>query len=277
METAASMSVDKAKTKPFPWPRVVVGLATLVTIVFLYFTPPGLLTKADAVAYAVCHRIAGHSFFIAGRQLPLCQRCTGTFIGALLGFFGQIVVLRRRRTAEFPPPLVIGALLLFTGLWAGDGFNSYLNMIGGPYLYEPQPWLRLITGALNGLMMTGLVFPVFNFTLWREPSMERSIRGLKELGLLVLLELAFAGIVLTKWDGLLYPLGILSALGVMTLLSTVNTMIIVMVVGRENAVDTWQEALIPLLAGYTLSVIQVGVIGLVRYAFTGTLGGFLPM
>jgi hypothetical protein len=47
-------------------------------------------------------------------------------------------------------------------------------------------------------------------------------------------------------------------------------------VGRENAVTTWREALIPLLAGATLSLVEIGAIDALRYVLTGTLQG-LPM
>jgi len=96
-----SPSPDKPRGPAFPMPWLIVVLAVTALLAFLVVTPDGLLTKADMIGYAVCHRLEGHSFTIAGRQLPLCARCTGTFIGALTGFFGQAVVLRRRRAAEF--------------------------------------------------------------------------------------------------------------------------------------------------------------------------------
>jgi len=252
-------------------PGLIITLATGALLAFLIVTPDGLLDKADMVGYAVCHRMEAHSFTIAGHQLPLCARCTGTFIGALVGFFGQAVVLRRRRAAEFPPPLIIVILAGFALLWAADGLNSYLALINGPHFYEPQNWLRLTTGALNGLTMSVLVYPVFNFTLWRRPVHERAIRNLRDLGVLLLLEAGLVGLVLTRWSFLLYPLALLSALGVLALLTSINSMLVVMIVRRENVVDTWREAIIPLLAGFTLSLIQVGAIVLLRYALTGKL------
>jgi hypothetical protein len=42
-------------------------------------------------------------------------------------------------------------------------------------------------------------------------------------------------------------------------------------------VDTWRDAVIPLLAGFTVSLIQVGAIDVVRYALTGTLSGIPPL
>jgi uncharacterized membrane protein len=261
----------------FPLAWLIVLLAATALLAFLIVAPDGLLTKADMVGYAVCHRIKSHSFVIAGRQLPLCARCSGTFVGALTGFLGQAMVLRRRRAAEFPPTLVIVILASFMLLWAVDGLNSYMALINGPHLYEPRNWLRLSTGALNGLTMSALVYPVLNFTLWRHSASEPAIRDLRDLGVLLLLEAGVVGLVLTRWSFLLYPLALLSASGVLALLTSVNSMLVLMIVRRENVVDTWREALIPLLAGFTVSLIQVGMIDVVRYTLTGTLSGIPPL
>jgi len=276
MNTSSS-SLEKPDRPVFPLPWLVVLLAVMALVMFIVATPGGLLDKADMVGYAVCHRIGSHSFAIGGRQLPLCARCTGNFIGALVGFLGQAVVLRRRRASEFPSTFVIVLLVGFTLLWASDGLNSYMQLIGGPHLYEPRNWLRLTTGALNGLTMSALVYPVFNFTLWRRPAPERAIRGLRDLGVLVLLEAGLVGLTLTEWSFLLYPLALLSALGVLTLLTSVTSMLVVMLVRRENVVETWREAAIPLLAGLTVAFIQIGVIDWVRYVLTGTLSGIPPL
>jgi len=278
MDTLTSPPPNEPRGPAFPLAWLVVALAAMAFVAFLIATPDGFLAKADMVGYAVCHRITSHSFTLAGRQLPLCARCSGTFIGALTGLFGQAMVLRRRRTAEFPPPFIIIIIASFMLLWAADGLNSYLTLFpNGPHLYEPQNWLRLTTGALNGLTMSVLVYPVFNFTLWRRPVPERAVRNLRDLGVLLLLEAGMVGLVLTRWSFLLYPLALLSALGVLTLLTSVNSVLALIIVRRENVVDTWREAVVPLLAGFTLSLIQVGVIDVVRYALTGTLEGIPPL
>ncbi len=269
-----SLPSSKSRARSFPLPWLVVLLAIVTLVTFVVATPGGLLSEADMVGYAVCHRIAERSFVIAGQQLPLCARCTGTFIGALVGFFGQAVVLRRRRAAEFPAPFVLAVLIGFSLLWATDGLNSYMTLIHGPHVYEPRNWLRLTTGALQGLTMSALVYPVFNFTLWRNPTSERTIRNLRELGVLILLQVGLIGLVLTEWDFLLYPLALLSAAGVLTLLTCINSMLVLMLIRRENMVNTWRGSIIPLLAGLALSIIQVGAIDLIRYILTGTLEGF---
>jgi len=277
MDIPTPSPLDKAHKSVFPLAWLVILLAVTALVAFLVATPDGLLTKADMVGYAVCHRIGSHSFTIAGRQLPLCARCSGTFIGALIGFFGQAGVLRRRRASLFPPAHIIVVLVGFMALWAADGLNSYMALIQGPHLYEPRNWLRLSTGALNGLSMSALVYPILNFTLWRRPASEPTIRNLRDLGVLLLLEAGLVGLVLTQSSFLLYPLALLSAAGVLTLLTSVNGMLVLMIVRRENAVDTWREAVIPLLAGFTASLILVIAIDVVRYLLTGTLQGIPPL
>jgi uncharacterized membrane protein len=268
---------SRARGSISPLSLLVVGLALATLVTFLVASPGGLLTKMDMVGYAVCHRIPTRSFVFAGRHLPLCARCSGTFLGALVGFFGQAVILRRRRAAEFPPLSVIVILTGFMAVWAVDGLNSYMTLIGGPHVYEPQNWLRLTTGALQGLTMSLLTYPIFNFTLWRHPVPERNVRNLRELGTLVLLEAIMVGVVLTRWAILLYPLAILCALGVLTLLTCVNSMLALLITRRDNMVNDWRASIIPLLAGFTVSLIQVGTIDLVRYALTGTFEGIPPL
>lgn len=253
--------------------RPAILAAVLALVVFALVTPDGLLTKLDLVGYAVCHRIPSRSFFIAGRQLPLCARCTGTFIGALVGLLGQGVVLRRRRAAAFPPFSVIVLLAGFMLLWAFDGLNSYMTLVQGPHLYEPRNWLRLSSGALQGLALSALVYPIFNLTLWRSPSEQRAISSLCDLGILVLMEGGLVFLVLTGYWLLLYPLALLSAVGVLTLLSIVNAMLVVLLAQRENTADSWKDAAIALSIGLVVSVVEVGIIDWVRYSLTGTLQG----
>jgi hypothetical protein len=114
--------------------------------------------------------------------------------------------------------------------------------------------------------------------MWRQFLPERAIRGLRDLGLLILLELSMVGVVLSlvliSWQWTLFPLALVGALGVLTLLTSVNTMLVLIVVQRENTADNWRAALIPLLAGFVVSLIQIAAISAVRYGVTGT---FRPM
>ena len=146
---------------PTGFPRFWVWSGVLLALVglalFIILTPDSILNKADVIAAAVCHRIPSHSFFIDEHQLPLCQRCSGTFPGALMGLLVQWVVWRRRRCQRFPRWKIFVVLAVLAGIWALDGFNSYTTMLTGRSEgllgYAPQPWLRLLSGVLMGMGM----------------------------------------------------------------------------------------------------------------------------
>jgi uncharacterized membrane protein len=86
------------------WPAVlVVALGCWVGLlvaspVALASTHRAVLVGA-ALAYSggsyVCHQQAVRSFAIAGRQMPVCARCTGLYASALAG--GLVGLLRARR------------------------------------------------------------------------------------------------------------------------------------------------------------------------------------
>lgn len=260
------------------WTRwVAIALAVLTVGAYACLTPPGLLDKADWIAAAVCHRIPSHTFFIAGRQLPLCARCTGTFLGALTALFCQAVVLRRR-AAGFPPPGITVVLIGFVLLMGADGLNSYVDLMRGtPLLYEPRQELRLVTGALNGLALGAFLWPMVHFSLWRETAPGRVIRGWRDLGVLLPLEGAMVILVRIGWPPLLYPLALASALGVLTMLTLTMTVLVVIAAGRENRYDRWGDALTPLLVGLTLALLLIGAVDVFRYALLGTITGFLGL
>jgi uncharacterized membrane protein len=277
MDTTTSPNGAEPRNPTLPPRWVAIGIAAVTVAAFLALTPGGLLDKVDAVGSAVCGRIAAHTFVIGGRPLPLCARCTGSFVGALIGFFGQAVVLRRRRAAEFPPIGILIILVLFTLLWAGDGLNSYLDLLGAKHLYEPSNALRLIVGALNGLTWSGLMYPVLNFTLWKEPSEQRAIRGLGDLAVLLLLDAVFVGMVLSGWDWLLYVIAPLSALGVVAMLCSVNTVLVLTLLRRENLARTPSEAVTALLLGLAAAIVLIGVIDAARSLLLPDGSGFLAL
>jgi len=251
---------------------VVLTLSAVVVALFVESPPHSVLGKADLVGFAVCHRIPERSFFLDGQQLPLCARCTGTFLGAMLGL-AVMLMLGRRRAAHLPPLRVLGLLLAFMGIWAFDGLNSYLGLFpGAPQLYQPQNWLRLGTGLLEGLALAILVLPIFNLTVWRDSKPEPAIRNLAEMlavlplvGLLVLVIQAQVGL-------LLYPLAILSSLGVVILLTMINTILVTVALRREGSAQSWRQLVVPVAAGLALAVLQLSALGLLRAYLTVKFG-----
>jgi uncharacterized membrane protein len=251
---------------------VATALAVLILIFFIQVPPSSLLGKADVVGYAICHRIPERSFFLDGRQLPLCARCTGTFLGAIVGL-AAMLLLRRHRAARFPPVQVLGLLVLFIGLWAFDGLNSYMTFFpGAPNLYEPQNWLRLTTGMLNGLALITIVMPIYNFTLWRDTKREQVLKNLWELLAILAVAALLIWLVQAEIGFLLYPLALLSTLGVVVMLVLINSLIATVLLGREGYAQTWRQALIPWTVGAALAILQITAMVLLRAYLTTKLG-----
>jgi len=252
------------------------GVFALVAGAWLALTPPGLLGKADAVGYAICHRIDLRSFHIGDRPLPLCARCTGIYLGALFGM-ATLALLGRRFYGGLPPMRLLVILIGFIGLMGIDGLNSYAKLFPGlPNLYEPNNTLRMITGTLNGLAVGALIYPVFNQTLWRQWEPRPVLGNWRELGLILLVAAGVIGLVLTENPIALYPLALLSALGVVLLLTMLYTIGLLIFLRRENQAETWRQAAWPMLIGLTLAIAQIALIDAARYSVFGTWAG-LPL
>ncbi len=247
----------------------------LVFVSWLFYAPAGLLGKADAVGYAVCHRIDGRSFHIGNIQMPLCARCTGIYLGVALGV-AAMVVAGRGRAGALPPLRVIITLILFIVAMGLDGVNSFLTLLPRlPHVYEPQNWLRLVTGTLDGVAMAVLIFPMFNQTLWRNWEDRPVIANMREVGVLVLLAAVVIALVLSDNAVILYPLALISVGGVVLLLTLTNSMLFMLITRTENKARAAWDALLPLTGGLVGSFALILLIDVARFVATGTWGGFI--
>jgi uncharacterized membrane protein len=280
------MTAPPAETKPpskniflrirdLPKARALLILALLILILAgLLYSPPGLLGKADAIGYAVCHRIDLRSLHLGDRQLPLCARCTGTFLGTIVGAL-LLIAFGRGRSAVWPRRGILIVLALTVVPWGLDGVNSYASLFPGlPHVYEPQNWLRLTTGTLLGMAMAAVFLPAVNQSLWKSPSSEPVIRSVRELVLYFLPAPLLIVLALTENPIILYPLAILSTVGILFLLTGVYTALLLMVLRREGLAETWSDAWPALAAGLALGLLQIYAIDIVRFHLTHTWGGF---
>lgn len=279
-ETVPFRSLVAGRFSSRRWRLLAIVAGALLILAFYTVTDPArlaqsnLLQGADYTGYAICHRITERSFTIAGRQLPLCARCTGIYLGISVTFLVLLMAGRVRRSG-LPPLhllLVLGGFLAAMGV---DGLNSYSHFFPqAPHLYEPQNWLRLVTGAGTGLAMGLITFPALAQTLWRRQDWQGVITSWRELaGLMVLTGLLIL-LVLSNQPALLYVLGITSAAGVLLILTALNAILLLIALRKDSQASRWQQALIPLAAGLSLALLEIGAVGVVRFQLTGTLTGF---
>lgn len=93
-----------------------------------------------------CHQLPERSFSFRGKQFPVCARCTGVFIGEVLGIFlfkvGEISNIIA----------VVFSLIMFA-----DWFVQY------KFHYESNNIRRLITGLLCGYAFGNIIMKYLRY------------------------------------------------------------------------------------------------------------------
>jgi uncharacterized membrane protein len=237
--------------------------------------PKAWLWPLDLAGYAVCHRITQRSFVIDNAQLPVCARDTGMFGAALLGVL-VLALYRPTRATGFARKNLAWVFVLFFVAWGFDGVNSYLVLLRGePLLYPPRNWLRLATGAFMGIALAAHVVPLFNQAVWAQPNPAENdqpvLRGWRDVAGLVLVALGVIGAVLWRPNFLYGPIALVSALGIVVLLSTVNGLLFVLATKRSGRVTAWRQLLLPGLVGLALTLLEIGIIDWLRWTLTRDL------
>ncbi len=79
-----------------------------------------LLAYLFAVGSVICHQLPERSFFLDGRQLPVCARCTGLYLSGAAGLAGwwAAKLLRGWRPQPLPPASAPWAAAGGQGRWA---------------------------------------------------------------------------------------------------------------------------------------------------------------
>src|SRR5688572_7177807 len=70
-----------------------------------------------AAGSVICHQLPERSFFLDGRQLPVCARCTGLYLSGAAGFLGWFVWKTARGGSRFlVPPRTALAIVIAAGV-----------------------------------------------------------------------------------------------------------------------------------------------------------------
>jgi len=133
--------------------------------------------------------------------------------------------------------------------------------------------LRLFTGSGMGIALATVLYPIVNQTLWRELDHRPALEW-KSFGILIGSIIVINFIILIDSPIILYPIAYLSALGTLSLLVIVFAILWIMVMRQDNSFEHPRQLWLPLLSGFTLAILMILSIDLVRLQFTGTWSGF---
>jgi hypothetical protein len=126
----------------------------------------------------------------------------------------------------------------------------------------PSNPLRLMTGIGQGITMGSLLLPVANAMLWDDTSPTRTLDNFWHLLGLLGVGAVVAGMLLSGLDIFLYPLAVLSAVGVVAIMTLIFTVVITSLLRRENKSHTLADAMPLLMLGLTGSLVLIGLIDL---------------
>lgn len=110
---------------------------------------PALASAIYFFFHKICHQIPERSFFLWGKQLAVCSRCTGLYSGFLLAalIYPMLFPLKR---VEVPPRWLLLLALVPMGL------DLFADAIG---IFENSLLSRLISGIILGVAVLFFVLP----------------------------------------------------------------------------------------------------------------------
>jgi uncharacterized membrane protein len=240
--------VDRVVAGPPGW--LVAGLLAgyVLALVGLAVLPGAtLIERLRALDGGICAQLPGHSFFPGGEQLPLCARNTGIYLGFATTFL-YLAASRRLRVSRLPGLPVMLVLGLAVLLMAVDGFNSFFLDLGLPHLYQPMNPLRLITGLGAGTAMAAVIVPAASGLIWRTDEQRSSFDSLGELALILPLLTVDFFVVISVAPIILYPVAILSSVGLVLALTLINLIFALGLTRKIGQFDSWRQ-LFPVFTG----------------------------
>lgn len=255
-----------------PWIAGLGALLFLGLLAALVFLPGAfLLERLRWLDSGICAQLPTHSFYPGGQRLPLCARNTGIYLGFILTLL-TLHATGRGRAQRLPPWPVTIVLVLGVLALAIDGFNSFFLDLGLPYLYQPHNLVRLATGLLTGLALASLALPATNRLFWREDNEQRSISSWKSPLLLTPgLILSFFAVASQSWL-ILYPVALLSTVGLVTVVSSVNLIVIIGISKRDQSFKRYRE-LVPFFSlALLLAIGELLVLAQVKLTLLQALG-----
>ena len=114
------------------------------------------LAFAYAAGSVVCHQLPERSFFLDGRQLPVCARCSGLYLSGAVGLLGWCAWKAARGWQRFAvPPRV--ALAIVIGAAAPTALSYFAGIAG---LWDGSNLTRALLAVPLGLSAGAVVAAV---------------------------------------------------------------------------------------------------------------------
>jgi len=194
---------------------------------------------------------------VSGGFLPVCARDTGLFLGFFISFLFLWLVDRGERKNEMPSKGVLVVVFLAIGALAFDGISSYLGF------RDTTNTIRLITGLASGFALPLLLFPLFNYQIWRRSSSKLVLAGRWEkMALLFTTILTFFFMQIIQRIYIPFGAEVISSLVVISIIFTfviINLVLVTLLPFWYQKADNISQLAIPFLLAFALTVIELSL------------------
>jgi uncharacterized membrane protein len=228
----------------------------MAVLIFLAL-PWSIEHKAHMALHGLCAQQPTHTYRFGDRLLPFDSRMTGIYTGYLMT---SIMLFRAGAHRWCRPPSWsrLAVLAAFGGVMAVDGFNSFVKDLELPYLYQPQNWLRLVTGMMAGIVLGFALCFLTASTVWKAVDTRR--QTLERISLLPRIVLAWIpiGLAVTSGVGAFYvPLTLLLVFSAALALTSLSLVVLVILRRRD-----FTFAGVSSLGGYGLGAMGLAVVAM---------------
>lgn len=271
----AEITVQRRLLSSKVWPRPVVLVSILGMLAFLALPWP-LEHKAHVILHGLCAQRPSHTYYFGDRPLPFDARMTGIYIGFLVT---MIVLLANgaHRWCRPPSATRIAALMTLGGAMAADGFNSLLRDLVLPHPYQPQNWLRIVTGAGAGIVLAVALCFLLSVTLWRTVNAQR--QTLESWTTLIMAAVVATPLLLISTSGIgpfYAPTVLVLVFAALAALTTLSLVVIVIVRKMEYRFSSAKQIEAVVIPAFVLALgimlgLSIGRTYLERWLGTSTL------
>jgi len=235
-QTSSRSTDSPADRNRWPGYGLVLLVIVLSTGTFL-LAPWSFEAKARAALHGLCAQRPSHSFLLGDQTLPFDARMTGIYGGFLVTTL-FLAIKHRFRAFRLPPRRVIAVLAGFVLVMALDGTNSLLLDLQLDHPYHPRNDLRLVTGLLTGIALATLICFLVSSTLWYRGRYDTApIQNLREVGLVLLLQIPFAAAAMSGASMLYVPMVSFLLASAVLVVAAMMLVVIVLIRGQEGSFE----------------------------------------
>ncbi len=223
--------------------------------------------------HGLCAQQPTHSFYYGDQRLPFDARMTGIYGGVAITAL-YLLARGRWRYGNVPSIAVTALLASFILVMGVDGINSTLLDMGLWYAYEPRNELRLATGLLTGTALAVYIWMMIAQVAFNSRARVRRspISGLPDLGLLLAIEVAVAGLILTGWSLLRLPLTFVLLVAAVAVVTGLTLAFVLLLGRREGRAVTTHDLAGPATIALVIALLVMGGLGGGRFLLEWWLG-----